>query len=779
MGEPEANADFGRSGEIMRGWGAGVAADAIAYAVDAAQRTVLFADVMRQRGDHFRDYMAGKADPVLSYAFEIVARGKDLPRPINYALLRITPPEGVSVDSKKRPFVVIDPRAGHGPGIGGFKADSEIGMALRAGHPCYFIGFLPQPEPGQTIEDIAHGEAAFLERVIELHPEAEGRPAVIGNCQAGWAVMIVAALRPELFGPIIVAGAPLSYWAGVHGKAPMRYSGGMYGGSWLTALTGDLGGGKFDGAWLVKNFEGMNPANTWWSKQYNVWANVDTEAARYLGFERWWGGHVVLNAEEMQYIVDNLFVGNKLATAELVTTDGMRVDLRNIRSPIVCFCSRGDDITPPPQALGWILDLYESVADIRAHGQTIVYCVHETIGHLGIFVSGSVARKEHDEFASNIDFIDCLPPGLWEAVIVGKRADDPHADLALGEYVLRFEARDLDDIRAYGANDAEDERRFATVARLSEINLGLYRSFAQPFVLALASPAMSQWLAKLNPVRLPFELFSSDNPLLTPMAQWAEQVRGDRQPVGPENPFVQLQEKVSSAIVESLTAWGEARDKMIENLFMAAYGSPLLQAMVGLRASDEPPRRRPGEEPEHVAFVAAETERLKGLIDQGACREAGIRALIYVRSPQKASDERSFNMLRQLRHDYGAAITLAEFKTLVREQARLLQIDAGLAVAAIPTLLARQPEVAARTLDDLRRVLNAGGPLSDEGAARLAEVERLFAKVVPVKTLPVVEAETVAAEPVLPAPEMKTDKTKPVRLASTGRRKVPVRGRGV
>jgi hypothetical protein len=290
---------------------------------------------------------------------------------------------------------------------------------------------------------------------------------------------------------------------------------------------------------------------------------------------------------------------------------------------------------------------------------------------------------------------------------------------------------------------------------------------------------MSQWLAKLNPVRLPFELFSSDNPLLAPMAQWAEQVRGDRQPVGPENPFVQLQEKVSSAIVESLTAWGEARDKMIENLFMAAYGSPLLQAMVGLRASDEPPRRRPGEEPEHVAFVAAETERLKGLIDQGACREAGIRALIYVRSPQKASDERSFNMLRQLRHDYGAAITLAEFKTLVREQARLLQIDAGLAVAAIPTLLARQPEVAARTLDDLRRVLNAGGPLSDEGAARLAEVERLFAKVVPVKTLPVVEAETVAAEPVLPAPEMKTDKTKPVRLASTGRRKVPVRGRGV
>ena len=123
----------------------------------------------------------------------------------------------------------------------------------------------------------------------------------------------------------------------------------------------------------------------------------------------------------MQWIVDNLFVGNKLATAEIVTEDGVRIDLRNIRSPIVCFCSKGDNITPPQQALGWILDLYESVDDIRAHGQTIVYCVHETVGHLGIFVSGSVAKKEHEEFASNIDFIDVLPPGLYEAVIVAAR----------------------------------------------------------------------------------------------------------------------------------------------------------------------------------------------------------------------------------------------------------------------------------------------------------------------------------------------------------------------
>src|SRR6202007_318515 len=291
------------------------------------------------------------------------------------------------------------------------------------------------------MEDIAQAEATFLERVIALHPEAEGKPAVIGNCQAGWAVMLLAAMRPELFGPIIVAGSPLSYWAGVHGQNPMRYTGGLLGGSWLTAMMGDLGNGKFDGAWLVSNFENLNPANTYWTKSYNLYSKVDTEAPRYLEFEKWWGGHVNLNAEEIQFIVDELFIGNNLAAGRIETSDGTAVDLRNIRSPIVVFCSKGDNITPPQQALDWILDLYDDVYDIRSYGQTIVYTIHDKIGHLGIFVGGAVARKEHGEFASNIDLIDTLPPGLYEAVLEPKTEDTVNPDLAIGNWVMRCEER--------------------------------------------------------------------------------------------------------------------------------------------------------------------------------------------------------------------------------------------------------------------------------------------------------------------------------------------------
>src|SRR5271170_4140139 len=195
-----------------RGPISGLLASAVEYMVDARQRSVLFLDVMRQRGDQYREHVAQIAPHVLHYAAELIIDGRKLDEPVNYVLVRIVPPKDVEIYLDRRPFVVVDPRAGHGPGIGGFKADSEIGVAMTAGHPCYFIGFLPEPMPGQTIERIARAEAIFIEKVISLHPKADGKPCVIGNCQAGWAVAMLAAVRPELFGPIILAGAPLSYW---------------------------------------------------------------------------------------------------------------------------------------------------------------------------------------------------------------------------------------------------------------------------------------------------------------------------------------------------------------------------------------------------------------------------------------------------------------------------------------------------------------------------------------------------------------------------------------
>ncbi|WP_163560083.1 DUF3141 domain-containing protein [Halomonas sp. NO4] len=707
------------------------------YWRDAIERSVLYMDVMRQRGNQYLEHIEKTKPNVLGFEAEVVVDGRHLPRPVNYELLRILPPEGVEVDLQARPFVVVDPRAGHGPGIGGFKPDSEIGVALRAGHPCYFIGFLPFPEPGQTVEDVVEAEIAFLRHVNETHPESSEKPMVVGNCQAGWQVMMAAALEPDIFGPILIAGAPLSYWAGERGHAPMRYSGGMTGGSWITALVSDIGSGLFDGAWLVQNFERLNPANTWWDKQYRLYAQVDSEAERYLNFERWWGGHVVLGGEEIQYIVDNLFVGNRLSTAQLATADGRRIDLRNLRSPVVVFCSRGDDITPPPQALGWVRDLYEDVDDVIASGQTIVYCVHDTTGHLGIFVSGSVSRKEHTEFTANIDYIDVLPPGLYETT-VSSAAERSDADLIERDYLLEFKARSIEGLNREVQHREEDDTRFATVARISEINLGLYRLFVQPWVQAMMTPEASRWIRRMHPIRLGYKLLSDRNPLSVPLPVLADWVRADRHEVGEENLFRLLEQAASDQISRGLDTWRVLRDQSIERLFLDVYGQPLLQTMVGLGGNAHVHRRRPGREPEHLRFLERRQRELQSRIAEGGSHAAVMRSVIHVLGGSPTTDERNFKRLRASRAELEPGSTLADFKQLVREQFFILKLDRDAALAAIPALLRGESAEAIRGhLAHIDHVLAASGDLSTHASQRYAHIRELFTQaleaVVPVE----------------------------------------------
>jgi hypothetical protein len=499
----------------------------------------------------------------------------------------------------------------------------------------------------------------------------------------------------------------------------MRYSGGLLGGSWLTALVSDLGAGKFDGAWLVQNFESQNPSNTLWSKQYNVYSKVDTEADRYLEFERWWGGHVNLNAEEIQFIVDELFVGNNLAAGNIRMSDGQQVDLRNIRSPIVVFCSKGDNITPPQQALDWILECYADVDDIRAYGQTIVYTVHESVGHLGIFVSGGVAKKEHAEFSSNIDLIDVLPPGLYEATFEAKGADTTHADLAVGQWVMRCEARTLDDIRAMGGNSPEDVRRFAAAKRVTELNLAAYQKFVQPWIKGMVAPHTAELMRNLHPLRTQYEAFSSQNPWMTAVKSAAEGMEESRKPVSKDNPFLAFQEQVSKQIVQALDSWSEA-------IFLNVYGSPALQAAVGIDPKAEPSHRR--EMPaEHRAMLEKRTAELKSRIGEGGLREAAIRALLYVGSARGMVDERSIEALRLVRRDYdGARLTLPEFKMLVREQFFMLLLDREAALAAIPKLLPDDVNQCRAAFAAVSEVLSASEEITGERASRLQHIAALF-----------------------------------------------------
>ena len=93
----------------------GLFGPAIEYAVDAAQRNLLFLDVMRQRGNQYREHVAETVPHVLDFKVELVVDGRQLDKPVNYCLVRIIPPTRVEIAPTRRPFVIVDPRAGHGP----------------------------------------------------------------------------------------------------------------------------------------------------------------------------------------------------------------------------------------------------------------------------------------------------------------------------------------------------------------------------------------------------------------------------------------------------------------------------------------------------------------------------------------------------------------------------------------------------------------------------------------------------------------------------------------
>jgi pimeloyl-ACP methyl ester carboxylesterase len=550
-----AHTTVGSMGEVLASLPASGAADAWTdYLRDTGQRWILFLETLCRRGDAAIEGEKEGFKPVLAFEYDVVVDGRKLDRPVNYALVRIHPPKNTMPPREDgRPWVIIDPRAGHGSGIGGFKSESEVGVALRGGHPVYFVIFYPDPEPQQTLADVCAAEALFLREIAARHPRSP-KPLITGNCQGGWASMVLAATHPGLMGPIVIAGAPLSYWAGENGRNQFRYFGGIAGGAVPALMISDLGAGKFDGANLVLNFETLNLAKTSWRKNFDLFAGIDEEASRFLEFERWWSGFYFMNQSEIRWIVENLFIGNKLTRGEAFLNDGTPVDLTRIEAPVVVFASHGDNITPSQQALNWIPDLYNSVEEIRAHGHVIIYTLHDSVGHLGIFVSAQVANKQHKQIGSVVKTIESLAPGLYEMLITNDAA---------GQYTVAFEARAIDDILKL--DDGRDEEvSFAAVAKCSEWAVKTYELLWQPLIRAMVLPEHAELAKHLHPMRQQQYFFSRNNPLLANIADIAERVRAERRPAPKHNPFVLFEHFNADWIERCWNMFRDARDAGIE-----------------------------------------------------------------------------------------------------------------------------------------------------------------------------------------------------------------------
>ena len=547
---------------------AAASTDALNYAVDFAQRSVLFLDTLRRRGNIMLEHERAGLPNVLHFDYELVLDARRFDRPANYALLRITGEHGLKAEERlvpdERPVMIIDPRAGHGPGIGGFKRDSEVGMALREGHPCYFVIFYPEPEPGQTLADVLDVLRRFVDEVRSRH---DGRaPVVYGNCQAGWAVAMLSAHAPGLSGPAVLNGAPLSYWAGDPGGNPMRVMGSLSGGAFWTNLLADIGDGRLDGAWLVMNFENLQPERAQWGKYTNLFRHVDDQQDSFLEFERWWNGWYSLSREEILATVENLFIGDRLEQGKLRVCEGCEVDMREIRNPMVVFASSGDNITPPYEALGWIPAIYRNTQALKDAGQRIVYLINPHVGHLGIFVSAKVARLEHRAILEHQDELESLDPGLYEMKIHNPSGSkDSHK----GEYHVTFEPRKVESLRRY----APHPETFRRVSQVSEFNEAIYRTFVAPWVQAAVNPWTAELSRWFHPMRLNRYMWSDRfNPWMRGLSMLAEQAERNRQPAREGSPFLEAEDEAVKSVSEVLEAGRKARDAWLEAVFNWVYG---------------------------------------------------------------------------------------------------------------------------------------------------------------------------------------------------------------
>ncbi len=143
-------------------------------------------DALRQRGNTYLS-QAGqdRAQRARGFEFELVRDGRSLPHPVNYMLVRIVPPADKAIDPAKPPFIVVDPAPGTARASAACARTARLAWHLPAAHACYFVGFLPEPVAGQTIEACPRApRPTFIE--VGHQPASRGRRqagARLGNCQ--------------------------------------------------------------------------------------------------------------------------------------------------------------------------------------------------------------------------------------------------------------------------------------------------------------------------------------------------------------------------------------------------------------------------------------------------------------------------------------------------------------------------------------------------------------------------------------------------------------------
>jgi polyhydroxyalkanoate synthase len=300
-----------------------------------------------------------REDKVVLYRFvPIVEDSLNIPILIVYALVN-------------RPFIV-DLQEGR----------SLVANLLKLGLDVYLIdwGYPSRGDRWLTLDDYING---YINNCVDVVLERHNLEQInlLGICQGGAFSLCYSSLYPEKVKNLITMVTPVDF----HVKEGLLN---VWGGCTLGSQAVDVDLmvdtlGNIPGDFLNLEFLLLKPFQLGVQKYIDLLENIDSEdkLVNFLRMEKWIFDSPDQAGEAYRQFMKDFYQGNKLIKGE-IEIGKKRVDLGNIRSPILNIYAKQDHLVPPASSMA--LEKYIASVDYTA-------CSFP-VGHIGMYVSNKVQQ---------------------------------------------------------------------------------------------------------------------------------------------------------------------------------------------------------------------------------------------------------------------------------------------------------------------------------------------------------------------------------------------------
>jgi hypothetical protein len=311
----------------------------------------------------------------------------------------------------------------------------------------------------------------------------------------------------------------------------------------------------------------------------------------------------------------------------------------------------------------------------------IVGLLHQDVGHLGIFVSGKVAKKEHAQIVSVLKSVEALPPGLY-----GMKISETKGAKGKVDYRVDFVEHRLEEVvKRLNRFQRTDEKPFEAVAAVSEFNQRAYELFAQPLVQTTSSELGAKMQEAFHPLRFQRWAISDLNPFLAWLKPAAEAVKAQRKPLGADVPARKAERTMSDITSAALDYYREARDAVSEAAFFQLYGN-LFSFYLADRQEAKEQERAQVVDPRELPVV----KEALAAIEQGGYAEAVARAASLLARKGEPLPLERLHVRRELIEDYRDLLpdTKPDEQRRIRgEQDIVVRYEPERAIATLPHLV--------------------------------------------------------------------------------------------